>query len=234
MKTVGIISSVLATTIFAGNTEIREALGQIAENGTASRSLGGTVSDVGGYGCWCYIDSTHGKGRGKPLDELDAECKTLHHNYECLIMEGEMGGAGACVDDPWEVNYNRDVNVFMAMFSLDESAVQTACEVANAGDVCASNVCKVEMSFSIRIAAHDTVGNTNPAFVHDKGFNPLTDETCPIKSGTPSERSCCGSYPTRFPFKSYSGNRACCGAHTFDTSMLECCADSTTKFIGTC
>ena len=104
MKT-GIISSVLATTIFAGNAEIKEALGQIAENGTASRSLGGTVSDVGGYGCWCYIDSTHGKGRGKPLDELDAECKTLHHNYECLIMEGEMGDAGACVDDPWEVNY---------------------------------------------------------------------------------------------------------------------------------
>jgi len=230
----GIISSFLASAIYAGNAEIKEALGRIAQNGTSSRSLGGTVSDVGGYGCWCYIDSTHGKGRGKPLDELDAECKTLHHNYECLIMESELGGAEACNVDPWEVAYLRSVEVYAAMFNLDEIAVQSACETANAGDMCAVNVCKVEMSFSIRIAAHDTVGNTNPDYVHDNGFNPLTDETCPIKSGTPSERACCGSYPNRFPFKSYGGNRDCCGTHTFDTSMLECCADQTTKFIGTC
>ena len=206
----GIISSFLASAIYAGNAEIKEALGRIAQNGTSSRSLGGTVSDVGGYGCWCYIDSTHGKGRGKPLDELDAECKTLHHNYECLIMESELGGAEACNVDPWEVAYLRSVEVYAAMFNLDEIAVQSACETANAGDVCAVNVCKVEMSFSIRIAAHDTVGNTNPDYVHDNGFNPLTDETCPIKSGTPSERACCGS-------------------STYNANVLTCCDDGKAK-----
>ena len=72
--------------VFAGNFEIVDTFSQLASN-SSFRALGNTISDIGGYGCWCYIDDAHGKGRGTPKDMVDAECKILHHNYECLIMD---------------------------------------------------------------------------------------------------------------------------------------------------
>ena len=141
------------TFTLAGPESIKNALAAIYQNQTNNpRALSGTSADVGGYGCWCYIDSAHGKGKGHPVDNLDAECKTLHHNYECLIMDRDIGES-TCEVDPWDVYYERDVNVFMAMFNLDEDALESACEVANQGDQCKIDVCKVEMSFSLRVSS---------------------------------------------------------------------------------
>jgi len=212
---------------FAGNSEIMETFSQLAAN-SSFRALSNTVSDIGGYGCWCYIDGAHGKGRGKPLDMVDAECKVLHHNYECLIMDEE------CQVLPWDATYTRDINVFMALFNEDESALITACESANIGDQCAINVCKTEMVFTIKIASASSVGKTESSLKHAKGFNPMEVDNCVVKSGVESERSCCGDFPTRFPFKNYGGVNQCCGMKTYDSTVLECCTEEELKFVGAC
>ena len=114
MKFLVISLSLYTTCIKAGPAEIKDAMLKIYENmfftdSQASepsfRGLNNTMADVGGYGCWCYIDYTHGKGKGTPVDELDIACKTLHHNYECLILETESMVGNACQSDPWNVSY---------------------------------------------------------------------------------------------------------------------------------
>ena len=53
----------------------------------------------------------------------------------------------------------------------------------------------------------------------------------PISLWNPGQKDkCCGNYPERFPFASMDGNRGCCGGRTFDTSIMECCADGQLRF----
>jgi len=230
------LSLILPSTL-AGPDSIRSAIASIAQNTTTAtgpRALANTAADVGGYGCWCYIDSNHGKGKGHPVDSLDAECKQLHHNYECLIMDTESEVEGACGVAPWEVAYEKDVSVYIAMFTMDEAALGPACDAANAGNACKQAVCKTEMMFSLRVSGNAITGATDPSFVHDNGFEPMESPSCATHPGTKSEKSCCGAFPMRFPYKTFEGSRACCDDKTFDTSMLKCCDDMTTKFLGTC
>ena len=43
---------------------------------------------VGSYGCWCDLhNDLKAKSMGEPVNELDAYCKQLHHNYNCVHME---------------------------------------------------------------------------------------------------------------------------------------------------
>ena len=60
-----------------------------------------------GYGCWCNFDGDgHNsvQGRGKPVDEWDANCKVLRDNYECIMMDAQdQGLVGDCI--PWLRTY---------------------------------------------------------------------------------------------------------------------------------
>ena len=147
----------------------------------------------------------------------------LHYNQICNSLPS-----------PWDATYTRDISVFMALFNEDESALITACETANAGDQCAISVCKTEMVFTIKIASASSVGKTESSLKHAKGFNPMEGDNCVVKSGVESERSCCGFYPTRFPFKNYGGVNQCCGMKTYDSTVLECCPEEDLKFVGAC
>merc|ERR1711972_1017404 len=74
--------------------------------------------------------------------------------------------------------------------------------------------------------AYDTYGH------NDSDFDPATDAGCPVKAGikgVSGEKSCCGGYPNRFPFKTLDGDRACCGSRTYNTQLLNCCANGQVK-----
>merc|ERR1712110_665601 len=34
--------------------------------------MGDAGEDFNGYGCWCYFDELHGKGKSHPVDQMDA------------------------------------------------------------------------------------------------------------------------------------------------------------------
>merc|ERR1712048_130344 len=229
------ISSCLAGLTLASFEQIIQALDQ--SGAAVERGIKGTSAYFGDYGCWCYFDENHGKGRGPAVDAYDALCKQLHHNYECLIMETAAGANDSCDVDPWAVEYTPDLGVLTAMFNNNYEGVLAACEAQP--DPCKVNVCKTEMGFAVQFALENQQSSRDDAaYKHELGFQPLEGDNCPIKENkdtTDSEKSCCGPYPMRFPYKTFDGNRACCNVKTYDVNTLECCADgSGIKFIGTC
>merc|ERR1719189_2912747 len=69
--------------------------------------------------------------------------------------------------------------------------------------------------------------SVNPANLPQNGFD--FRASCPVNSGTQTdERACCGVLPFRYPYKPV--DRECCGASTYDPSMMDCCSDNVPKF----
>ena len=61
-----------------------------------------------------------------------------------------------------------------------------------------------------------TAFDENNGNLHSNGFDNEFD--CPVEQGANDpERQCCGSYPTRFPFKPLNGARKCCDDGTVRT-----------------
>lgn len=182
-----------------------------------------TNADMGllaDYGCWCYFESHHGAGRGHPIDELDSFCKTLHDGYECIMFDSAQAG-DTCI--PWAEPYTSAFgNGFPSGLGQDE--IKSICDTLNGLDTCAANACKVEGWFTQQFFTYSLAGgqieNDNR---HANGFEPK--DSCPISAGVRSDKACCGTYPLRSPFKTYSGARDCCVSKTFNTDMFTCCND---------
>ena len=178
----------------------------------------GLLSD---YGCWCYFEANHGAGRGHPIDELDSFCKTLHDGYECILFDSTEAGS-PCI--PWEIPYT---SAFGSGFpsGISEDELSTSCDTNNAPDSCAAWTCKVEGFFAQQFFLYATSGGTiNNDHRHANGFEPK--QACPTSPGPQSDKSCCGHYPRRGPFKTYDGNRSCCNGRTYNTAMFSCCLDA--------
>jgi len=215
-----LLTPVLATTdlmdqqlaALVSNSSLRAFSGQIAK----------AIPKLDEFGCWCYFYDNVGRGKGQPVDEVDAFCKTLHEGYECAIRDSEDEGL-ACT--PWDVPYNPS-NTAEKMFD--------SCVANNPDDMCAARACAVEGNFVEGLFAYLIGGSQiNYAdYSHAEGFDPATDAGCPVKKGTAgasSAKACCGNYPSRFPFKTLDGERACCGARTYQTAILNCCASNKVK-----
>merc|ERR1712156_1371731 len=189
-----------------------------------SGSIAVAVNKLDEYGCWCYFYDNVGRGKGTPVDEIDGFCKTLADGYQCAIIDGEAEGQ-SCV--PWEVAYSPGAGQGPDRFA--------SCQANNPGDSCAARACSVEGIFVDNLfaflisgtpIAYDTYGH------NDSDFDPATDAGCPVKAGikgVSGEKSCCGGYPNRFPFKTLDGDRACCGSRTYNTQLLNCCANGQVK-----
>merc|ERR1712168_1604572 len=74
------------------NSSLRAFTGQIANQ----------IPNLDEYGCWCYFYDNVGRGKGNPVDEVDAMCKTLGEGYECAMRDSEDEGSDCT---PWEVAY---------------------------------------------------------------------------------------------------------------------------------
>ena len=182
-----------------------------------------SVQNLDNYGCWCYLtEETHGNGKGPHgVNEVDSACKVLHDGYTC-IMEDAIAENTVC--NPWEAVYNSSIGI------AGEKLVQE-CEKLNSNP-CSQRTCIVEGHFVLELfTQYLNFGQIDQSKQHAAGFNP--DEECLIRHGLTygieSEKTCCGSYPTRFPFKTMDGERACCGERTYNTNLLTCCDDNTAK-----
>jgi len=179
--------------------------------------LGPTLQSINEYGCWCYFEDDHGKGKSQALNEIDGFCKLLHEGYDCAMIDADENNEPECI--PWEVEY-------ITRNTADVDALVDACTDLNPTDNCARSACIVEGVFVSNIFQSFFGGmQLEPQYKHE---DPAFDlgAMCPTKNGpSSSAKSCCGHYPFRHPFKTYEGNRACCGHKTYDTNILTCCAD---------
>lgn len=205
------------------NTDMAALLSAAGANGTVDRTISQSdMALVNEYGCWCYFEGDHGKGRGHPVDELDAHCKRLHDGYMCEIMDAEMAGDDC---EPWTQVYNSAVGSGL-LGNMDIEDIRHECESQNPGEGCMQWTCEVEGYFVQQVFLYFTHGGgIDMDMRHENGFD--WEDGCPITQGLKSEHLCCGIYPLRFPFKSYGGSRDCCIDRTFNTAMYSCCSDGT-------
>lgn len=222
-----LISAVGFGTAYASLEQIiatAEALAANMTTGAGDRVFSGglatTIQTLNEYGCWCYFDDDHGRGKAQAADGIDGVCKVLHDGYDCAILDAENAGS-SCT--PWEVAYN-------AAVGGTTLTIAEECELNNSLD-CAKHACIVEGTFVANLLATLLTpgGSVNDAIKQSNGFD--TTLNCITKTGgAGGEKQCCGNYPNRFPFKTLGGDRACCVDRTFNTNTLNCCTDNTVKF----
>lgn len=191
------------------------------------------INAINGYACWCYFQDAHGRGKGSPVNEVDAQCKILHDGYTCIIMDAEDEGK-QCT--PWDVKYNSATGLGLLANDNDnnaslEQALRSQCKKVNKKSNCAARACMVENYFVVRTMRLFLHGvKFDPSLKHSLGlFDPKGD--CPLKNGIKSEKECCGSYPLRYPYKHLNGDRGCCGEKTYNTQMMMCCDDGSVKVV---
>ena len=103
---------------------------------------------------------------------------------------------------------------------------------SNSDSNCAVRACSVEGVFVDNVFALLLSGGQADVdtYSHYRGFDPTSD--CPVKQGVKGasgEKRCCGVYPNRYPFKTLDRDRACCGSRTYNTNLLNCCANGQVK-----
>lgn len=190
------------------------------------------VDSINGYGCWCYFENDHGKGKGHAQNDVDAQCRILHDGYSCIMMDAdEQNIQEECV--PWEVEYVEPMGLGWWAQTGDDQGMKDAlakdCQKKNKrakNKWCAEKSCIVEGYFSINLFKLLTSGvKYNHNLLHSRGkFDPQLE--CPIIKGPVTvDRQCCGAYPVRFPFKHVPGQRECCGQNTYNAQFLQCCDD---------
>jgi len=229
----------LPATVLANYENVVNTLNNIAsEQGTRTLADGWAASmidSIDGYGCWCYFESEHGKGKGQPQNEVDAQCKILHDGYTCVMMDALEDGEEC--EAPWEMDYHEPTGLgYWSQTGSDDSmkeALRKDCARKNRkgeNAYCMQKACMVEGYFAINLFGLMTNGvKYDKNLLHSKGrFDPKLE--CPVKSGpNDMEKRCCGQYPVRFPYRHADNRRECCGQHTYNAEFLQCCAGDEVK-----
>jgi len=81
------------------------------------------IGAINGYACWCYFQDAHGRGKGSPVNEVDAQCKILHDGYTCIMMDAEDEGKNCA---PWDVKYNSATGLGMLANDGDNASLEQA------------------------------------------------------------------------------------------------------------
>jgi len=233
-----IATSTLVTLASASILNMSHMINNIT-SGTAPSNLRtfGTVeqillSDYQNYGCWCFLAQSP-KGKGQPVNSIDHICRSLLQGYECIEIDSVASGE-TCV--PHEQSYN-DANVNF-MTSPSDGDILDACLLANGGVVdCAVRVCTIEVAFlrdwwpiQQQIYANNFDAEVSKfSHVNAGVANFDYDTECSITKGAVSQKQCCGSYPSRFPYRidGAYGTRACCDGKTYNTATFDCCDGDT-------
>lgn len=236
------VVALLGCQVWAGKKEMKDTLdmlkvyyqltGQLSQDRVLPAPwLNSIMGVIDGYGCWCYFENDHGKGRGQPQNDMDAICKVLHDGYECILQDADAVGEAGCI--PWAIPYNSATGLGQIPGSeTAEEALRSACVQANMGDNCQARACAVENYFVVKVFEAFLQGvQLDTSLKHSLGtFDP--EAVCPVNNPiqvTDNTKLCCGAYPIRYPFKPNGGERDCCGQKTFLTTFSKCCPDLTVQ-----
>lgn len=193
--------------------------------------LGPTFNLFEDYGCWCRFGSKVMTGKATPIDEMDTQCQTLMHAYECAVMDYEEA-TDKTDCEPWNIVYAAGLSGAKMLENGQITGLVENCNELNA-DMCAASACMAEGVFIlglIRILADPAI-EINSAYKVANGFD--FEGTCVVEvAGLSPERECCGLLPYRYPFR--PEGRACCGRKTYDPTIKECCEPENSKLKFSC
>jgi len=198
------------------------------------------LADIQYYGCWCYLDTNWDTAKGPVQDGLDQECKNLVSNYRCLVLDALDRGE-TC--DPAIQDYT-EYNLFAGSQQVVNECNTNGNELVLTNSQCQIDLCIADGTFTLNLfslmfqAGGISAQNPpyDPAVAHaantENGGNPGTFDptveclTNALSGAGRSEKACCGVYPERYPFKTFNGDKDCCGERTYTTLALQCCSDT--------
>lgn len=182
------------------------------------------------YGCWCQFGDPDnlmyvGTGKGEPKDAFDAECKLLHDNYACLVVE-----ESSC--DPYRVIYSRPGGDWTSSWLATlmdplttADTIEQRCNEANA-PLCERSACIIESTFlqkwwqlydsnDINVAQYGQ-GNFDATSQCNMGNN--------FQSWTSNRGSkrCCGEYSS-YKKIYFTGTKGCCSGNIYNHQTRKCC-----------
>jgi len=182
------------------------------------------VKPIWNYGCWCNFGKRLLMGAGAPVNLVDSFCRNLQLCLRCARWDGKHDPQPyQC--DPMSQSY-KGVQVG-SKFEVD-------CSVGNDPNFCASHVCSCNTHFimSLFTLIWDPDYEYDASYKHANGFD--WDANCYNMPGE-GETSCCGYYPTRYPYNVQSEFKQCCDEHFIFNPMDQCCSDNGEVLpIGTC
>lgn len=196
-----------------------------ASNRAINVALMAKFNQIEDYGCWCHFAGNWQKGKGKPQDIYDHECRDFVRGYDCIYMDAEEDNH-SCV--PWETQYFEPMNIVYDDTDqrlIDDCTTPNSLFGSQAEKDCRVRTCLVESFFQRTLAQLEEANTpTNPALKLENGFN--FDSVCAVAASGPLEKQCCGEYPTRFPFRPKGGDYKCCqNKKAYNSFMFECCDD---------
>lgn len=161
------------------------------------------------YGCWCGSNPSarrHDltKGRAAPVDEVDRVCRSTAYCHMCLQIDHDN-----------ECDFYQEYNHTMTTNGLECHDPEGTCEWA-ACQCDAHFLDDMGMVESFWVPHHNIRGG----FDFDARCLQTRRTTMPFDK-------CCGYQPDRYPYKSFDGQRSCCGSQIYDTTYLKCCEMST-------
>merc|ERR1712025_419192 len=113
---------------------------------------------------------------------------------------------------------------------------ETSCNMVNPGSTCSTRFCMCQTQWVWTVLDLSFEGETvEPMFMQDHAdFN--YDANCPLTHNPDGSGNrllaCCGDYPARTPYNSFS--LECCNENAvFNPTVSTCCADGI-QTIGTC
>lgn len=184
------------------------------------------------YGCWCNFDTyKKGQSHGKPVDFFDNACKVLKEGYECIEMD-----AATSQQDEDKVCDVQKTRYKSALGSghpsqMTVEVLTNECDLVNETN-CQKRLCKVEGWFIQSILKKTYSDGVFPDIFNYKhmygAFDPQVECLKTTVTGS-SELDCCGNYPRRFTFRHSGSNRSCCNGKTYNSIVLSCCDDGSTR-----
>jgi len=189
------------------------------------------------YGCYCFSDAQYelDAGKGRPVDSIDAACKSFHQCYRCVNKDFvQEAGQASC--DGTSRSYR-----FKGIVDEVTGSKQIVC--LNKPGTCKRGICECDkaladdlsdLEFKWDIMNHQRWGGFSKDAMCVGLGSPRTARSI---DGT-GVQQCCGEYPNRFIYTSEGkdgSRRGCCNGKTFDLGgHLECCEGNQLVPIGEC
>lgn len=170
------------------------------------------------YGCYCYIGRPVTGGRGNAVDGLDEVCKALFRCERCLAIDSGNGifGETGC-DRHMGYTYRAKVDKSKKPYIF--------CHTNN--NKCQMASCRCDKAWAQAVAELYEFWSEDNKFIFDENGYCEKQER-PDGSEKGSADRCCGYYPTREPYKSYS-HRQCCGIQMYNSNNRDCCDPKESK-----
>lgn len=149
-----------------------------------------------------------------------------------MLIDQENSSQNSCT--PWDQTYDlQDILAQMrSIYSNNRNEIFTPPAVNNICDLnfdpitdsCKNLACKAEIWFVLNLVVTEAKypGQVNPQFQKSSGFDHKFECTSVLPKNENVERSCCGEYPSRHPYK-LSNFRKCCGDKTYNSDLFTCC-----------